>query len=428
MNTTTKILRRASALLLALVLLLPPAAAKAVTVTEDASEAAVPAETAVMPGDADGDGRVTAADARLALRCAVRLETPAPENERATDADGDGALTAADARWMLRAAVGLNPVVSPEEAAALLAAGTGDADGDGKVTAQDARMALRYAVRLETPSPVAAAALDVTEDDEITAADARWLLRKSVGLDPNVTPEQEAAQLAEEEAALAAEEEERARRKRTEEGLPAGAKIVYLTFDDGPSGNTGKVLDILDRYGVKATFFVVWNAYYADMYAEIVARGHAIGLHSYTHNYSEIYRSADAYFADLQRISDAVYERTGVRTKLMRFPGGSSNTVSRNYCRGIMTYLTREVENRGYVYFDWNAANGDAMGYSLSVSEMVNMAKSTADRVVVLQHDAAPKYSTVTALPYIIEYYLNNGYYFLPLNENSFTAHHAVAN
>ncbi len=283
------------------------------------------------------------------------------------------------------------------------APGSGDADNDGTVTSADARLALRRAVELETFTAQQLAACDVDRDGAITAADARIILRRAVGLPdrPDVL---------------------------TEADLPEDAKICYLTFDDGPSANTIKILDILDRYNVKATFFVIWNSQYSYLYKEIVDRGHSIALHSYTHDYSKIYRGTDAFFADLQKISDAVYDISGVRTKLMRFPGGSSNTVSRSYCRGIMTVLTKEVERRGYTYFDWNAENGDATGKPMTAEQMINSAKSSKNRVVLLQHDAANKKTTVQALPGIIEYYRSRGYYMIGLNENSFTAHHGVNN
>ena len=287
--------------------------------------------------------------------------------------------------------------------ASAAAKGSGDADNDGQVTSADARLALRRAVELDTFTAAQTAACDMDGDGKITSADARIILRRAVGLPDRADV-------------------------LTEADLPADAKICYLTFDDGPSANTVKILDILDKYNVKATFFVIWNSQYSYLYKEIVARGHSIALHSYTHDYSQIYRSTDAYFADLQKISDAVYNVSGVRTTLMRFPGGSSNTVSRSYCKGIMTVLTKEVERRGYTYFDWNAENGDATGKAMTADQMVNKAKSSASRVVLLQHDAAGKGTTVQALPRIIEYYQSRGYYLIGLNENSYTAHHGVNN
>ena len=285
------------------------------------------------------------------------------------------------------------------------AAVAGDVNGDGKVTAADARLALRYAVDLEDLSAEATQAADMNNDGYVSAADARLILRKAVGLPLN------GSQL-------------------TENDLPADAKILYLTFDDGPSARTIEILDILDEYDAKATFFVVNGYSYNYLYKEEVDRGHSIGLHSDTHEFSEIYASTDAFFDDLQTISDRVYEYTGIRTYLMRFAGGSSNTISANYNYGIMTRLTQMVEDRGYVYFDWNGANNDATGETLTAAEMYYAAMESMgeDRIVMLMHDASYKYTTVEALPSIIEAYQDAGYYLIGLNENSFTAHHTVNN
>lgn len=214
----------------------------------------------------------------------------------------------------------------------------------------------------------------------------------------------------------------------TEDDLPEDAKIVYLTFDDGPSSNTQPILDILDRYGCGATFFVM-NSDYKNEYKNITDHGHAIALHTFSHDFYDVYASVDDYFDDLDRISDLVYEKTGVRSMLIRFPGGSSNTISRNVCYGIMSELTQEVENRGYSYFDWNADSQDASGNNISASYIYESSTaSSANRIILLMHDTDAKDTTVEALPDIIEYYLDQGYYFLSLNENSPTAHHGVVN
>lgn len=214
----------------------------------------------------------------------------------------------------------------------------------------------------------------------------------------------------------------------TEDDLPEDAKIVYLTFDDGPSSNTQPILDILDEYGCGATFFVM-NSDYKDEYKNIVDHGHAIALHTYSHDFYDLYASVDDYFADLDRISDLVYEKTGVRSMLLRFPGGSSNTISANVSYGIMSELVDEVENRGYTYFDWNADSEDASGNNISADHIYESSTSSyADRIVLLMHDTDAKDTTVDALPYIIEYYQSEGYFFLSLNENSYAPHHGVVN
>ena len=126
-------------------------------------------------------------------------------------------------------------------------------------------------------------------------------------------------------------------------------KIVYLTFDDGPSANTQKILEILDRYNAKATFFVTGtNQNYNYLIKEAYDKGHTIGLHTYSHDYKTVYSSVDAYFDDLTKVGNMVKDLIGFTPKYIRFPGGSSNTVSRKYTPGILTTLSKEVINRGY--------------------------------------------------------------------------------
>lgn len=214
-----------------------------------------------------------------------------------------------------------------------------------------------------------------------------------------------------------------------ETGLPSQSseyltgKIAYLTFDDGPSNNTGKILDILDQYGVKATFFVISKKNMDNEYKMIVDRGHTIALHAHTHTYSKIYKSEEAYFADLKKIDDKVYNITGVRSKIIRFPGGSSNTVHRKYCKGIMNKLKVSVREKGYIYHDWNVDSQDATGSNVPVEKLVNNIKKYSknqDIIDILMHDTgSSKQTTVEALPQIIEYLQAEGYRILPITENT---------
>lgn len=207
-------------------------------------------------------------------------------------------------------------------------------------------------------------------------------------------------------------------------------KTCCLTFDDGPSNNTLKILDILKQYNIKATFFVVGTAN-LDYLPRIHSEGHTVALHAYDHTYSKIYQSTDAYFADLQKLSDAVKAKIGVESKVIRFPGGSSNTVSKNYCSGIMTDLSKETLKRGYVYFDWNVDSTDASGNNVAVDKILsNIQKygghSSLD--VVLMHDTGAKDTTVEALPQIIEYYLSRGYQFAPITVSTPPCTHGINN
>ena len=209
--------------------------------------------------------------------------------------------------------------------------------------------------------------------------------------------------------------------------VSAIGKTVYLTFDDGPSQYTPEILDILDEYGVKATFFVV-NGKYNHIMKEIVDRGHQIGLHCYRHVYSEIYESDEAYFKDLNKISDVVKKQTGVETKIIRFPGGGSNTISKKYSKGIMTRLTQSVVEQGYSYFDWNCSNGDADGANTIVKQVTNCSKFPRNEktIVVLMHDN--KEITMKSLPKIIEYYKACGMKFGVLTESTEFTNHRVFN
>lgn len=179
---------------------------------------------------------------------------------------------------------------------------------------------------------------------------------------------------------------------------------VYLTFDDGPSGNTNAILDILARYHVQATFFVVGKEgeAYRPLYRRIVEEGHTIGMHSYSHKYNEIYASVDAYAEDLTRLQEYIYETTGTWSRICRFPGGSSNTVSQVDMEELIAYLKEQDID----YFDWNVSSLDATSRKLSVEEIAGNVLSDIEEystAVVLMHDADDKTTTVEALPIIIE-------------------------
>lgn len=180
-------------------------------------------------------------------------------------------------------------------------------------------------------------------------------------------------------------------------------KKVYLTFDDGPSIYTGQILDILDQYGVKATFFVTGeHSDYEEMFVEITKRGHSIGMHSNTHIYSEIYKNKESFEKDFFAIRDYIIKTTGVTPVIYRFPGGSSNTVSAT----DMKELCEFVESQGVTYFDWNVSSGDATSQTLSAARIVANCMAGINNYqdsVILMHDTSAKYSTVAALPVLIE-------------------------
>ena len=205
----------------------------------------------------------------------------------------------------------------------------------------------------------------------------------------------------------------------------SGSKVIYLTFDDGPSKHTARLLDVLKKYNVKVTFFVTGFGEDSIIKREY-DEGHTVALHTYTHNYKTVYSSVEAYYNDLYKIRDRVKRITGVESNIIRFPGGSSNTVSR-ITPGLMSCLVKDVQAKGFHYFDWNVSSGDA-GATTSTSKVysnvVNGLRS--DVSVVLQHDS--KGYSVDAVEKIIQYGLSHGYTFKALDENSYGAHHGVNN
>ncbi|MDE7266925.1 MAG: polysaccharide deacetylase [Lachnospiraceae bacterium] len=208
------------------------------------------------------------------------------------------------------------------------------------------------------------------------------------------------------------------------ENRSEGIKRVYLTFDDGPSPNTDRILDILKEYDVKATFFVVGKENYTDQYKRIVDEGHTLAMHSYSHVYKDIYSSLDAYKQDLGELRTFLYELTGVECNIVRFPGGSSNTISKVDMHTLIDYLDSE----NMVYFDWNVSSGDASGTYRSANQIASNVLGNIDKynnAVVLMHDAAEKNSTVDALPTIIETILQSeDTVLLPISEDTVKVQH----
>ena len=206
-------------------------------------------------------------------------------------------------------------------------------------------------------------------------------------------------------------------------------KVIYLTFDDGPSKHTQRLLDLLEQYDAKATFFVVNTGYnMKKLLNAIVDGGHGIAIHSKTHDYSKIYSSEEAFFDDLYAMQKIIKDYTGVTTTMMRFPGGSSNTISKKYCTGIMTRLTQAVKDQGFQYFDWNVSSGDAGGTKDTAQVVSNVINGIGNKqyAVVLQHDIHG--FSVDAVEQILIWGINNGYTFQALTPNSPICHHGVNN
>ncbi|RAV19061.1 polysaccharide deacetylase family protein [Paenibacillus contaminans] len=208
-----------------------------------------------------------------------------------------------------------------------------------------------------------------------------------------------------------------------------GGKMAYLTFDDGPSIHTRKILDILRQNGVKATFFVIGSRSEESIrsYRAIVADGHALGNHTYTHDYRTVYSSVEAYKKDTERLNDLLEETVGFRPKLIRFPGGSNNRLShKSGGGGIMKRIAAEMTRNGYRYVDWNVSSTDA---ALPVQKRAEIVKAVLQgsggkrEIIVLMHDIAKKTTTVEALSEIIAGLRAQGYQFGVLDRTSFTFH-----
>lgn len=212
------------------------------------------------------------------------------------------------------------------------------------------------------------------------------------------------------------------------ETIQPEGRTIYLTFDDGPGPYTGRLLDVLSAYGVPATFFVTAaDSRYYDLIGRAHREGHSVGVHTATHNYQQIYASEEAWFEDFFTMQEIIYQQTGEYTKLFRFPGGSSNTVS-NFNPGIMTRLSKIMQDMGYKFFDWNVSSGDA-GETNDTQEIIeNITNGCAGRSVsvVLQHDI--KDYSVSAVEQVIIWGRNNGYSFRALDMSSPDAHHGINN
>ncbi|MGM9537169.1 MAG: polysaccharide deacetylase family protein [Candidatus Onthomonas sp.] len=208
--------------------------------------------------------------------------------------------------------------------------------------------------------------------------------------------------------------------------------IIYLTFDDGPSDSTARILDILKENNIHATFFIVnYSADRIPLLQRMIDEGHTIGIHAYTHDYEVCYGTNDAYIDGVEKLQDKLENDIGYDAFCLRFPGGSSNTISRNYNEGIMSRLAIQVENMGLEYYDWNVDSGDASGNHVPDATLVS--NTTGELIkgrsnIVLMHDAETKDTTIQALQSIINYGVQNGYHFEAIDRNTPPVHHQINN
>ncbi len=198
--------------------------------------------------------------------------------------------------------------------------------------------------------------------------------------------------------------------------LSSSEKIIYLTFDDGPSVVTDKILDILKEYDVKATFFIIGNQIegFEPTIKRIQDEGHNIGLHSYTHNFKTIYSSRKKFITEMKKCQDELYDITGVRYNVIRFPGGSTKRLSEEFLD--------QLHSEKFKIYDWNAYMSDGLNYKTSPHKLYKEATSTTVSkypIVLLMHCDYTHKNTCIALPDIIKYYKNLGFEFKIITEET---------
>lgn len=206
-------------------------------------------------------------------------------------------------------------------------------------------------------------------------------------------------------------------------------KVIYLTFDDGPSSQTEEILRVLRENDVQATFFVTaqYPRYYRYL-AEAHEDGNVVAPHTYSHKFS-IYESFEDYFKDLEKIQRIIEKYTGERSNVIRFPGGSSNHAFAHFNDDpdFMVKLCDEVQQRGYQYVDWNADSSDASGSNVPVAKLIKRAcQLRGNEICMLLHDGPKKATTAAALPAIINFYKSQGYEFGTLTSPAYIFHHTV--
>ncbi len=195
---------------------------------------------------------------------------------------------------------------------------------------------------------------------------------------------------------------------------------VYLTFDDGPTNLTHKVLDVLKEKKVRATFFIIGKNLETEQGKQtlisIAEEGHSVGIHTYSHIYKDIYNSVEEYLDDFYKVYDLIYSITGTKPEIFRFPGGSINGYNKTFYKELIAEMTR----RGFVYYDWNVSAQDAVGTTTEreIFDNIVTASKKKTRSVILMHDSLEKRETLKALPSIIDELSDSGYHFESLTRN----------
>ena len=411
--------------MLVMVLLFNVSAGSAAVTGDEALSESVSGDEAVSDdiifGDVNNDGKINALDARKLLRCSAMLEETTPFVLAAGDYTQDSVINAADARIALRVAAKIDSIecifgghtyapytVSP------------NCTSDGYTTNKCTRCAATDGSETDIV-PKKGHKFERTKTDP-TCTTSGWLREICSVCGFTGTDCEDGKSLGHKfgDWVRKGSKQERvcSRCNFVETQEFRSDKVIYLTFDDGPGPYTEKLLRYLREYDVKATFFVTnQNPGYAYLLKTMADDGHAIGVHTLTHNWN-IYSSEEKYMQDFNAMHKIIKDRTGIDTKIFRFPGGTNNTVSRSYSRGIMTRLANRMTAAGYYYFDWNVDCYDTSGYNSTQIANTTIAQiKNRNTSIVLMHDI--KNSTVESVKRIIEFGLANGYAFEVLDENS---------
>ena len=373
-------------------------------------------------GDINQDGKISASDARMLLRCAANLEKVTPYILTYGDFSRDGKITAYDARTALRVAAHLDKLDC------ILYGHTYEDYTVNPTCTQDGYTIKKCTLCSATDGskenivPATGHKLTETNIKATCTSEGRFTSRCSVC---GYTDKDYKTESALGHNLSGWKESDTTRTRNCSRcnysevaKITTESKVIYLTFDDGPGPYTKKLLGYLRSYNVKATFFVT-NQFpnYTYLLKEMANDGHAIGVHTLTHSWS-IYSGTSKYLSDFNAMHDIIKQQTGIDTKIFRFPGGTNNTVSRSYATGIMTTLNRTMADKGYLNFDWNVDCRDTEGLnSTQIADTTIAQIKNRSQSVVLMHDI--KNSTVEAIPTIIRYAKNNGYTFKVIDETA---------
>lgn len=386
--------------------------------SEPATEEIIEFDEAKL-GDVNRDEKVNAADARLLIRCSACLEALSEYIRIYGDYNKDGKITASDARTALRVASKLDSIyciLSGHHTADYII--SPDCTEKGYTTQKCIRCSYIDGSQKDF---VAASGHKLVKNTTKATCTKDGIFTAVCSVCGHIV-EKKTAQSALGHSfsvwKISGDTKTRICQRCGHKETVKNVKTIYLTFDDGPGPYTKKLLRYLKEYNVKATFFVTnQNPNYKYLLSEMVKDGHAIGVHTLTHSWS-IYSRKESYLKDFNAMHKIIKDETGVDTKIFRFPGGTNNTVSRSYSRGIMATMAKTMTDKGYIYFDWDVDCGDTSGYSSSqiAQTTINQIKGRKSSIV-LMHDI--KNRTVEAVKTIIEYGLRNGYEFAVLDEST---------